>query len=92
MWPPRRLFRCGGWAGCFLDAAFQPLGIIGQLGVRGRQQISVEPTVLFDGPDGPGGELETDGLTQRIGQERGLLNIGQKPPARLIVRVAYVIA
>src|SRR5271165_304745 len=74
------------------DAALERLCLLGQPPCGGREQEGVEAAVVLDGAQGPRRQAQPDVLAERVGQQRGVLQIGQEAAAGPVVGVADVVA
>src|ERR1019366_1737827 len=74
------------------DLPLQFLTALGQFRGVGPQQERVDPAIVLDGADRAGRQAQPDGLAKGVGEQRGGLQIGQKPAPGLVVGMAYVVA
>ena len=65
------------------DPPFQAPDIRGQVGIPGIEQEGVEAALALHRPDRIGRHFQAHGLSQRLAEQRRLLEVRQKPPAGL---------
>ena len=75
-----------------LDLPLQRKRFFRKFGIRCPDQIGIQPTFMFDRTDSACRKAQAHCFAQRVRQKRRILQVGQKPTARFVVRVAYIIS
>src|SRR6185437_11234296 len=74
------------------DAALQAPRLSRELARGSARQEGVDAALLLDRAEGMRRKPQADGAAERVGEQRGGLQIGQEAPLRLVVGVAHIVA